>query len=206
MLYDEENQRIDQFTSDLIRRKSLQLVGLAGLTAQDRADIEQTLLAWIQEREPNFDENRAHWRQFVTCLVDYAIANLLRERRAQKVRSAAGPLTPGPARRGGRGRAGRRQIRLPTRSSTRAPQTHRSRTRPTEVRRYRGDQAAPARAAQPGGAAHVHEHLGRGQEARHPAYDRQRHGPANPAAVRKRRSPRIFVKTSVSPNAERVGN
>ena len=83
MLYDEENQRIDQFTADLIRRKSLQLVGLAGLTAQDRADIEQTLLAWIQEREPNFDENRAHWRQFVTCLVDYAIANLLRERRAQ---------------------------------------------------------------------------------------------------------------------------
>ena len=84
LLYDEEIQRIDQFTSDLIRRKSLQLVDLASLTAQDQADIEQTLLAWIQEREPDFDKNRAHWKRFVTCLVDYAIANLLRERRAQK--------------------------------------------------------------------------------------------------------------------------
>jgi len=46
------------FTGYYIRRKARQLVGIAGLTAADRPDLEQELALIVFLRSAKFDPNR----------------------------------------------------------------------------------------------------------------------------------------------------
>lgn len=74
----------DRFVRGIIRRKVRQLIGLAGFTHQDRDDLEQELYVRLLQAMRRFDPERAHRNAFVTAVIERFVANVLRNKRAQK--------------------------------------------------------------------------------------------------------------------------
>jgi RNA polymerase sigma-70 factor, ECF subfamily len=74
----------DPVVRRLIAAKARQLVGRLGLRAQDRADVEQDLAARLVTPLAKYDPSRAPSGAFAALVVGQAVANLLRDRRAQK--------------------------------------------------------------------------------------------------------------------------
>jgi RNA polymerase sigma-70 factor, ECF subfamily len=90
---------IDPFVRDLIRRKARQIIGRAGLTAQDREDVEQELLLRAIRRLSGRDPQQAHAPAFIITVINHLVANLLRDRGTRRPPSsphslAAPILTP----------------------------------------------------------------------------------------------------------------
>ena len=84
MLHDDFNEKIDRFTCGIIRRKVNQLIGRAGFTRQDREDLEQELVLRLLQALPSFDPAKAHRNVFVTTVIERCVANILRDKQAQK--------------------------------------------------------------------------------------------------------------------------
>ena len=68
----------------LIRSKARQVVGKAGLTNSDRADIEQELWLDLLKRWPKFRPQRARSSTFIARVVDHKVAMILRARMTAK--------------------------------------------------------------------------------------------------------------------------
>jgi RNA polymerase sigma-70 factor (ECF subfamily) len=79
---DEHLQPIDPAVRELIRRKAGQLIGRAGLTPQDRDDLEQKLVLHLLRRLP--DGARAYPEALVLAVLFRYAANILRAGRAAK--------------------------------------------------------------------------------------------------------------------------
>ncbi|MCX7425062.1 MAG: sigma-70 family RNA polymerase sigma factor [Planctomycetia bacterium] len=84
MNYDELNETIDRFTRGIIRRKINQLIGRAGFMWQDRDELEQDLVLRVLQSLPSFDPDQAHRNKFITAVVERYVANILRNKRAEK--------------------------------------------------------------------------------------------------------------------------
>jgi RNA polymerase sigma-70 factor (ECF subfamily) len=86
----------DPAVQAIIAGQARRLIGRAGLTAADRADIRQDLTVALIEALPAFDPARSPLAAFACLVVGRAGSNILRHRRAAK-RSppggAAGPST-----------------------------------------------------------------------------------------------------------------
>jgi RNA polymerase sigma-70 factor (ECF subfamily) len=74
----------DPYVHNLIRRKARQLVGKAGLTPNDIADVEQELFRRFLERLRRCKRAPARPHAFVTLAVNQSVRNFLRDRSAQK--------------------------------------------------------------------------------------------------------------------------
>jgi RNA polymerase sigma-70 factor (ECF subfamily) len=82
--YDELNEESDRFTRGIIRRKIKQLIGQAGFTWQDRDDLERDLILRVLQSLPSFDPDQAHRNKCITAVVERYVANILRNKRAEK--------------------------------------------------------------------------------------------------------------------------
>ncbi len=78
------NPSDDRFTHGIIRRKVRQLTGCAGFTRQDGEDLEQELLVKVLRSLPKFDPDKAHRNKFITTVVERYVANILRNKQADK--------------------------------------------------------------------------------------------------------------------------
>jgi RNA polymerase sigma-70 factor (ECF subfamily) len=74
----------DRFTRCIIRRKVKQLFGRAGFTQQDREDLEQELFVRVLQSLPRFNPEVAHRNKFITTVVERYVANILRNKQAEK--------------------------------------------------------------------------------------------------------------------------
>ncbi|MCA9259623.1 MAG: sigma-70 family RNA polymerase sigma factor [Planctomycetales bacterium] len=74
----------DRFTRGIIRRKVNQLIGRAGFTQQDREDLEQDLFVRVLQSLPKFNPDQAHRNKFITTVVERYVANILRNKQAEK--------------------------------------------------------------------------------------------------------------------------
>lgn len=74
----------DRFIRGIIRRKVNQLTGRAGFTRQDRDDLEQDLFVRVLQSLPKFAPGQAHLNKFITTVVERYVANILRNKRAEK--------------------------------------------------------------------------------------------------------------------------
>ncbi|MFL5240597.1 MAG: sigma-70 family RNA polymerase sigma factor [Gemmataceae bacterium] len=79
-----DNIVLDRFAQDIIRRKARLLVGRAGLTKQDREDLEQELALRLLQSLEQFDQEQGHLNVFITTVIERAISMILRARRAKK--------------------------------------------------------------------------------------------------------------------------
>jgi RNA polymerase sigma-70 factor, ECF subfamily len=80
----EFNPYEDKFTRDLARRKSRQLVGKYGYTDADRDDIEQDIYMRVLQSWPTFNPDEGHHHCFVIAVVERYVANIVRDRCAEK--------------------------------------------------------------------------------------------------------------------------
>ena len=78
------NPSDDRFTRGIIRRKVKQLIGCAGFTKQDREDLEQDLILRVLQSMPRFNPAQAHHKTFITTVVERYVADILRNKRAEK--------------------------------------------------------------------------------------------------------------------------
>ena len=76
----QKRPEINQYAESVIRVKARQLVGTAGFTRSDVADIEQELRIELLLRLPKFDPDKATYNTFVNCLVGRKCAKLVRHR------------------------------------------------------------------------------------------------------------------------------
>ena len=83
---------IDPFASDLIRRKSRQLIGRAGLRPHDLADVRQELTLRLLPRMPASRSGDPGHEAKVTAAVRQCVSNLLRDRKALKRVGQVGSL------------------------------------------------------------------------------------------------------------------
>lgn len=74
----------DRFTRGIIRRKVKQLIGRAGFTRQDHEDLEQDLFVRVLQSLPRFNPDVAHRNKFITTVVERYVANILRNKQAEK--------------------------------------------------------------------------------------------------------------------------
>lgn len=74
----------DRFIRGIIRRKVKQLIGFAGFTLQDRESLEQELFARVLQSLPRFNPEIAHRNKFITAVVERYVANILRNKKAEK--------------------------------------------------------------------------------------------------------------------------
>ena len=74
----------DRFIRGIIRRKVNQLIGRAGFTLQDRESLEQELFARVLQSLPRFNPEVAHRNKFITAVVERYVANILRNKKAEK--------------------------------------------------------------------------------------------------------------------------
>lgn len=82
----EPNRKTNELTGyalELVHHKARQLVGKAGFTQNDVADIEQEMIQDLSVRLLNFDPTRATYNTFVARLVEHKISNLLRHRQME---------------------------------------------------------------------------------------------------------------------------
>ena len=80
----QETLEITDSLKRLIRSKARQVVGKAGLTHSDRADVEQDLWLDLLERWPKFRSDRASTNTFINRVLNHKVAMILRERRTAK--------------------------------------------------------------------------------------------------------------------------
>ncbi len=76
----------DKFTARFIRSKVRKLIGLAGFTESDRADLLQDFALDLLQRRKNFNPKTANWEAFVVVVCENRYATILEHRQA-KVRS-----------------------------------------------------------------------------------------------------------------------
>jgi len=76
----QKHPEINEYAESVIRVKARQLVGTAGFTTSDVADIEQELRIELLLRLPKFDPQKATYNTFVSCLVGRKCAKLIRHR------------------------------------------------------------------------------------------------------------------------------
>ena len=74
----------DRFIRGIIKRKVGQLMGRAGFTLQDRESLEQDLLARVIDSLSKFDPEVGHRNKFVTAVVERYVANIQRDKSADK--------------------------------------------------------------------------------------------------------------------------
>ena len=74
----------DDYAAKLIRYKARQLVGKAGITADDCQDVEQDLTLHLLQQRHKFDPMRSGFHTYVSRIVDRKIASILRWRSAAK--------------------------------------------------------------------------------------------------------------------------
>lgn len=84
MGHDDYEEKLDRFTHGIIRRKINQLVGRAGFIRQDRDDLQQDLFLRVLQSLPSFNSRRGHRNKFITAVVERHVANILRNKRAEK--------------------------------------------------------------------------------------------------------------------------
>lgn len=84
MFTNNTSHRLGRFEYGIVKRKVRQLIGRVGFTAQDREDLEQELLARLLKSLESFDPRKAHRNVFVTAVVERDVANILRDRQADK--------------------------------------------------------------------------------------------------------------------------
>jgi RNA polymerase sigma-70 factor (ECF subfamily) len=75
---------VDRFARGLIRKKANQVIGRAGITAQDREDLEQELILGLLRRRRSYDPRRGRSTTFSRLAVVHVLANVLRARHAKK--------------------------------------------------------------------------------------------------------------------------
>ena len=75
---------LGDFEFGIIKRKVRQILGRAGYKRQDRQDLEHELLARLLQGLKLFDPAVAHRKSFVTAVVERAVANILRDAKAEK--------------------------------------------------------------------------------------------------------------------------
>ncbi len=80
MLYQNSYDGIDGYAADLIRHKARQLVGKAGLTEDDRRDLEQELMVDLLNRMKHFNPVKGKKTTFMTRIVERRIATILEAR------------------------------------------------------------------------------------------------------------------------------
>ena len=83
MFYRNSYDGIDAYAADLIRHKARQLVGKAGLTENDRQDLEQELMIDLLSRMKHFNPAKGKKTTFMTRIVERRISNILEARFAQ---------------------------------------------------------------------------------------------------------------------------
>jgi RNA polymerase sigma factor (sigma-70 family) len=76
----QKHPEINEYAESAIRVKARQLVGTAGFTTSDVADIEQELRVELLLRLPKFDPQKATYNTFVTRIVEGKAAKLVRHR------------------------------------------------------------------------------------------------------------------------------
>jgi len=74
----------DRFIRGIIKRKVGQLMGRAGFTLQDHESLEHDLLARVFDSLSKFDPEVGHRNKFVTAVVERYVANILRDKTADK--------------------------------------------------------------------------------------------------------------------------
>lgn len=84
MGHDDYDQKLDRFTCGIIRRKINQLIGRAGFTRQDGDDLQQDLFLRVLQSLPSFNSNQGHRNKFITAVVERHVANILRNKQAEK--------------------------------------------------------------------------------------------------------------------------
>ena len=84
MLHDDFNEKINRFAHGIIRRKIKQLIGRAGFTKQDRQDLEQELILRLLKSLSSFDPDQSHPNAFTTTVIERFVANILRDKQAEK--------------------------------------------------------------------------------------------------------------------------
>jgi RNA polymerase sigma factor (sigma-70 family) len=83
---------LDRFAWGIIRREACQMVGRAGLTRDDHDDLVQELALRLWKSSRRFDPAQAHWKSFVTAVVERHVIQILRDRAALK--RDGGPCEP----------------------------------------------------------------------------------------------------------------
>jgi len=84
MVDNNQQPGIDRFVRGIIHRKVRMLIGRAGFREHERQDLEQELVLRLLQSIPLFDAKQAHWNVFVTTVIERAVAQILRDRRAAK--------------------------------------------------------------------------------------------------------------------------
>lgn len=75
-------EELGEYASRLVKWKAAQLVGRAGLTESDRADVEQSLALEVVRRIRRFDPERGRFEATVRRIVENAVADILAARKA----------------------------------------------------------------------------------------------------------------------------
>jgi RNA polymerase sigma-70 factor, ECF subfamily len=84
MSHDDNAPKLGCFEYGIIKKKVRQIIGRAGFTKQDRKDLEQELLTRLLQGLKLFNPDVAHRKSFVTAIVERAVANILRDAKAEK--------------------------------------------------------------------------------------------------------------------------
>jgi RNA polymerase sigma factor (sigma-70 family) len=84
MFHDNTTSQLGRFEFGIVRKKVRQIIGRAGFMAQDREDLEHELFARLLQSLKCFDPNQSHRNVFVTAVVERDVANILRDKKAEK--------------------------------------------------------------------------------------------------------------------------
>lgn len=84
MSYDDNGPELGRFEYGIVRRKVRQIIGRAGFMPQDAEWLQQELILRILQSLPSIDPSQAHRNVFTTTVVERYVANILRDKRAQK--------------------------------------------------------------------------------------------------------------------------
>ncbi len=74
----------DAFAWGIIHRKARRMIGRAGLTRADREDLVQELACRLWQSAAHFNPQRAHWKSFVTTIIERNVRKILRDRSTAK--------------------------------------------------------------------------------------------------------------------------
>ncbi|TWU61944.1 sigma-70 family RNA polymerase sigma factor [Crateriforma conspicua] len=74
----------DTFTRRLVQRKANQLIGKYGYTEIDRDDLQQDMYLRVLQSLRSYDPDEGHQNKFITAVVERYVANIVRDRCAEK--------------------------------------------------------------------------------------------------------------------------
>ncbi|WP_425619085.1 sigma-70 family RNA polymerase sigma factor [Anatilimnocola sp. NA78] len=87
---------IDAFTRNYVQKFARRVIGKFGFRSQDREDIQQQLYLKLVKRLPKRCENEPKWKAFLALAVRRQIANMVRDRQAEKRDYRRTCALPGP--------------------------------------------------------------------------------------------------------------